>query len=88
MSFRVVVPELLKEARGVRSIDEIVAASGKRFTRSAYSMWENGQRKPLDKYKVALIEALGVRYEKISLPIDQIPKDSKFFIKSVHTVLT
>lgn len=79
MSFRVVVPELLREARGIRSVAEIAAASGGRFTRSAYSMWENGQRKPLDKYKIALTEALGVRYEKISLPVDQVPKDSNFF---------
>lgn len=79
MSFRVVVPELLREARGKRTIDAIVAASEGGFTRGAYSLWETGKRKPLDASKAALIKALGVKFEKISLPIDKIPADSKFF---------
>lgn len=79
MGLRMIVPELLKQARGLRTIEDIVAASEGGFTKGAYSMWENGKRKPLDKYKAALVDALGVKYEKISLPMEQIPPDSKFF---------
>lgn len=83
MSIRVLVPELLREARGKRSMDAVVAASGKKFTKAIYHGWENG-RQPKDANKIALCDALGVKWEKISLPIDKVPPDSKFFRESVQ----
>jgi len=78
MSIRVIVPELLRKARGLRSMDEIVKNSNGAFGKGIYSGWENGLQ-PKDKNKIALCDALGVKYEKISLPLDKVPEDSKFF---------
>lgn len=78
MSIRVIVPELLKDARGMRTMDAIVKASGGAFSKAIYSGWESG-RQPKDKNKIILCDALGVKYEKISLPLEHVPKDSKFF---------
>ena len=84
---RVVVPELVEKARGVRSMDAIVAASHKAFSKTMYRNYENGHQ-PRDRNKLALAQALGVSYEKITLPLDKVPKDSKFFLHPVNLKLT
>lgn len=84
MSVPVVVPEKLREARGLRTIDTIIKAAaeaGYKFTKGAYSQWENGKKRPTDENKMALVKALGVKFEQISLPIDKVPADSKFFAR-------
>lgn len=88
MARRVVVPELITEARGYRSKRLIVDLAGNRFTPAALTYWEKGGAEPSQKNVDILCEALGVKYEKISMPIDKVPADSKFFTGKVKSNLT
>lgn len=68
-------------------MDAIVVASNNAFTKAMYHGYENG-RQPRDHNKIALAKALGVPFERISLPLDKVPKDSKFFLHPVNCQLT
>lgn len=67
---RIFSPTLLKAARGDRRRIEIVRASKGAFTKSNYSSWESGRYIPNDANLAALSQALGVRWEDISTPIE------------------
>lgn len=66
---------------------DIVAEANKAFSKAMYCKYENGVQ-PRDAKKIALTKALGVSYQRISLPIDKVPKDSKFFLHPVNQQLT
>lgn len=63
-------------------MDVIVAAADNKFTKAIYSKWESGAQPKAANIEI-LCEALGVKYEKISLPIEKVPETSKFFAKEV-----
>jgi len=77
MSYRVIIPAKIKDARGDKTIDEVVKKSGNAFTRGNLSAWENGHWKPSEKNIPALLKGLGCTYEDISSPIEEVERAGK-----------
>lgn len=69
MGLRKVSGELIRKARGGRSMDVIVEAAGNAFTKGALSMWENGKTVPTDQNTLILCKVLGCKYEHISVEL-------------------
>jgi len=69
MGMRVLDPELLRRARGERSLGEIAALGGGKFKRQQVRAWEAGEYLPRPQTLPYYLKALGVSYEKVSKPI-------------------
>lgn len=68
---RILDPNKLKEARGQRTLKEVVDASGRKFSFQQLSAWEAGHYKPRNEVLPFLVKALGVKWSDISTPIDE-----------------
>lgn len=62
-------PEKLKQARGHRTLREVVEAAGNVFTEQQLSAWEKGKYRPRPENLPALLKGLGVTFSEIAQPL-------------------
>lgn len=65
-------PDKLRSARGDRTLDEIASASRYVFKPQQLSAYERGLYRPRPEKIPALLRALGVPFEQVSRPLDEL----------------
>lgn len=68
---RIFSPSRLRAIRGDRTQKDIVDRARNAFTEQAYSLWEKGVNEPTDANKAALVQALDITYDHISIPFEE-----------------
>ena len=68
---RVIDPMKLIQARGRRTQGDIVRASHGQISRQNISQWERGLYAPRQEHIAALLDALGVSFEDITSPYEE-----------------
>lgn len=74
MAYRVIIPAMIKAARGSRSLRQIVENAGHKFGPGELSSWESGRWRPGSEKVPHLLKGLGCKFEDISLPYEQAEK--------------
>lgn len=83
------MPELITKARtdAGLTMQQLSERAKGRFKRANISQWESGKNRPTIENIELLVEALGVTYDEISLPLDDLKarryEFPKFFLHRV-----
>lgn len=86
---RVVVPELITEARKAAGLtmDQVSERAKRRFGKAHVSLWESGKHTPRPENVELLMDVLGVTYEDLTMPMDELKARKsdypKFFLHRV-----